>query len=382
MNELIPNSFQHPNAYVDWLSYYLTPEEERVLNKAIREILGFRDKIADRQARIALSVFVNGKEKNGQIVCMGCGLSLDAVRKALASLHSFNILIKVGAPTNDGQLYELVEDWDAIRWDALRLRREVWDKSNQKRTAAARQALEDKGEQVGGGILSDSSGGYCQTVGPGVLSDSDKETQASFETQKERSALKVPFSPLVDKSYSIEFYYKDKRYVSSIGTVNGGPWAVTCGHCDGTVEISELDVPVGCICGMHEFTLSSKRQGKKVEIHPAVLLAIKKLGASKVNDESRKLIEETVPASDLEFWEKVISGWLTHGWFVSNVAGMIDWYNRREIPHTGKKKGGNSGANRHGDRVSIQGYIPQAAEPEDFYTPDELSRMRESGLLP
>lgn len=33
-NTLIPNTFQHHNVYVDWLSYYLTPEEEKVLNNA------------------------------------------------------------------------------------------------------------------------------------------------------------------------------------------------------------------------------------------------------------------------------------------------------------------------------------------------------------
>ena len=45
---LVPNSFQHPNLYVDWLHYYLTPEEVVVLDKAVREILGWEENISDR----------------------------------------------------------------------------------------------------------------------------------------------------------------------------------------------------------------------------------------------------------------------------------------------------------------------------------------------
>ena len=145
-NSLIPNTFQHPNAYIDWLSYYLTAEEEKVLNKAIREIIGWHNKIENRRARIALSVFVDGKFIDGKQVAMGCGLGRDAVRKALNRLHEFNILVKVGKPNNDGQEFELNLDYDSLRWDAIKLRRRVWDESNKKRVSAAREALAESRE--------------------------------------------------------------------------------------------------------------------------------------------------------------------------------------------------------------------------------------------
>ena len=194
---LIPNSFQYPNMYIDWLSYYLTSEEEKVLNKAVREILGWEDKIATRRARIALSVFVEGKtsKKTGELTCLGCGLGLQTVRKALAALDQYRILVKEGDPTKDGQEYRIQDDADAIDWDGLAARREQWDKRNLKRTKAATQAsMESRGitSDVGGnvarypnplGVTSHVTPGVASDVRGGVTSDVNKETQV--ETQKE-----------------------------------------------------------------------------------------------------------------------------------------------------------------------------------------------------
>ena len=172
-NSLIPNTFQHPNAYIDWLSYYLTPEEEKVLNKAIREIIGWHDKVESRRSRIALSIFVDGKFQDGKRVAMGCGLSRDTVRKTLASLDAFKILKKIGDPTNEGQEYELNLDYDSLDWNAIETRRKEQKASDLKRMSAAREKLEENRQE---------RGTVAQTA-EGVLSDSNKETQASLETQ-------------------------------------------------------------------------------------------------------------------------------------------------------------------------------------------------------
>lgn len=148
-NKLIPNTFQHPNAYIDWLSHYLTPQEEKVLGKAIREILGWHDKIESRRAKIALSIFTDGKkDRNGKTLCLGCGLSTGAVRAALTALNEFNILCKIGGPTQDGQEFYLQENWDAIDFDGLEERLSKKSKGNAQRTVAARQAK---------GLLSDNT---------------------------------------------------------------------------------------------------------------------------------------------------------------------------------------------------------------------------------
>lgn len=138
MTNTIPNTFQHPNIFIDKLSYFLTPEEEKVLNKAVREILGWGQNIESRQARIAMSVFIDGKfDKDGNRLCYGCGLSKSVIRKALNTLCDFNILIKIGKPTNDGQLYELQGDDTKIDWQLLEDRKADKAEKNTKRTQKA-----------------------------------------------------------------------------------------------------------------------------------------------------------------------------------------------------------------------------------------------------
>ena len=178
-NHLVPNSFQHPNFLIDKLDYYLTAEESKVLSKAVREILGWRDKITERKAPISLSVFVDGKfNKDGKRLCRGCGLGLQTVRNTLASLHKFGILLKVDQPTQDGQMYWLQDDESKIDWEALETRRAQWDEVNAKRTKKA-----TKESLVSRGVTSDVRGnvgrkeGVTSDVNKGVTSDVNKETQ-------------------------------------------------------------------------------------------------------------------------------------------------------------------------------------------------------------
>ena len=138
MSKLIPNSFQYPNILVDQLAHLLTPEENVVLNKAVREILGWHNRIEERKAPISLSVFVNGKvKKDGTRLCHGCGLGLGVVRKALAKLNEYNILIKIGRPTQDGQLYWLQSDDGKISWPELEVRHSKKKLTDKERTQKA-----------------------------------------------------------------------------------------------------------------------------------------------------------------------------------------------------------------------------------------------------
>lgn len=187
-NPIIPNSFQHPNVYVDWLSYYLTPQEEVVLNKAIREILGWYNKIEDRKARISLSVFTDGKKREGEILCLGCGLSTGAIRKALKALDEFGILIKIGEPSKrDGQLFYLQDDPDQIDWDALKARDEQKKARGRKRTSKARATKqEDKS------LLSDNTPQEppIETVVP-LHKDCSPTTQKGYVPQQQRNPLET-----------------------------------------------------------------------------------------------------------------------------------------------------------------------------------------------
>ncbi len=124
-NLVIPNSFQFPNILADRLMFFLTPQEWKVLSFAVRQILGFQTKIASRQDRISLTQFVSGKTsvKDGSSLCLGCGLSKPTITTALSALWRYGILIQVGAPSRNGQLYELQEDVEKIDWLGLETRK-------------------------------------------------------------------------------------------------------------------------------------------------------------------------------------------------------------------------------------------------------------------
>lgn len=38
-------------------------------------------------------------------------------------------------------------------------------------------------------------------------------------------------------------------------------------------------------------------------------------------------------AARLKFWSEVVSGYIALGWYKRNVAGMLDWFSRGELPH-------------------------------------------------
>jgi len=147
----LPNSFQHPNFYVDQLDQYLTSEESRVLTKAIREILGWHNTIGSRTARIALSVFLEGKfdTKTGKQLCGGVNLSRKAIIAALDTLHKYKILQKVGPKTHpNGQAYKLNINTDCIDEDGLKQRRQRMKTRNTKQTRYARQTKQNHQAQV------------------------------------------------------------------------------------------------------------------------------------------------------------------------------------------------------------------------------------------
>lgn len=145
-NIFLPNTFQKPNMVADRLMYYLTPEEYMVLDKAIREILGWQDHIGERKAPLPLSVFMEGRlRRDGSRMSHGCGLSLGAVRAALQSLHEFGILVRMGdKPTAEGWLYFIQTDFDQIDWRGLQARKLGKRVKNEARAAKALATREDR----------------------------------------------------------------------------------------------------------------------------------------------------------------------------------------------------------------------------------------------
>ncbi len=151
-NTLYPNTYQHHNVYVDRISYYLTGNEEKVLNHILREIMGWEKGRQTRSADISISTLTDGKVKqNGEVFSLGCGLGASAVRNALKALVQFGLIERVGDPTQAGQRYALQMDYEKLRWDLMEQRKERRCESKAQQAATAREALPDP-------LLADSRG--------------------------------------------------------------------------------------------------------------------------------------------------------------------------------------------------------------------------------
>ena len=108
--ELLPNTFQTPNDVVDILMRLLTPTEFKVYMTAVRQILGWRDKIVERRDNISLTQFEDLT-----------GISRKPIIKALNSLTEYSLLAKIEKDTQKGTLWELCEG-RYVSLDGLELR--------------------------------------------------------------------------------------------------------------------------------------------------------------------------------------------------------------------------------------------------------------------
>jgi len=146
---IIPNTFQHPNIFVDRLMYFLTPEEYVVLTFAIRRIIGFQTNIMSRKDNISLSQFTDGiVSESGEILSYGCGLGVQSVRNCLESLSKHKILIPTTEKPNPvkGQEYWLQENEAVIDWEALEERKQSRRITYQSRTKkATKESLKSRG---------------------------------------------------------------------------------------------------------------------------------------------------------------------------------------------------------------------------------------------
>ena len=142
-NEAYGNGFlMLKNIYVDMLMALLTGEEYKVLVFAIRRIEGFHKE----HDFISISQFTKGIKSiynKDKVLSLGTGLRIETVRKSLASLVVFGLLIKIDRNnpiTNSGELWAVQKDPEKIKWDALKERLEQKSTKNAKRMTKARSS--------------------------------------------------------------------------------------------------------------------------------------------------------------------------------------------------------------------------------------------------
>jgi hypothetical protein len=366
MGTLIPNSFQHPNVYVDRLSYYLTPAEEKVLNKAIREIYGWQDKIASRRAKISLSVFTDGKRaEDGTILCYGCGLSTQTVRSALDGLHKFGILVKVGRPSKYGQMFEIQDDVDSIDWTGLESRKAEQYEKIVERTevalAASRKARGMNDTIMGPArckqYVMERDNYTCRYCGePGNVVDHVIPVAKGGGTSPENCVTACPkcngkkqcrtpdeagmiILPILLAEGVRDVRYGTSTVLADIGSGTStdiGSGTSTTGNKETQetqLETHTAQVAPGAPTGEKKSRKSTGKQKMKDPPHKAIMVF-----RSNTNYYPPKAwypdIMDTVGTdpANLEFWGKVIKQWVGLGWKPTNVSGMLDHYKCRKLP--------------------------------------------------
>ncbi len=131
----VPNTFMTFNIYVDRAMEMLTDSELRILLYADRHIMGWRDKVDDRQGYLSISMFQKGYVTKDGSRYGGCGLGRQTIIDAIASLVKYGFLKRDEKPTAKGQKFTLCTD--GIDWDNLETRYQEWQEKAKARTAKA-----------------------------------------------------------------------------------------------------------------------------------------------------------------------------------------------------------------------------------------------------
>lgn len=155
MSGFIPNSFQHPNLYVDKYMSFLTNNELRVLVYMMRRIFGFHK----HQDRIAISQITEGiVTKQGERLDYGAGLSKPACIKAIEGLSRFGLVVEVAdndPKAREGKCYALQLEESQVDFDGLVQRK---GKTKEVETARTQKARKAKSEVNGIDPVAQKSG--------------------------------------------------------------------------------------------------------------------------------------------------------------------------------------------------------------------------------
>lgn len=176
----LPNTFQVFNVYIDRAMPLLSDSEFRVLMFATRHILGWQDRVDERQGHISISMFEKGFTTSNGVFFAGCGLSRQTIVNSIASLVEFGFLERAGKPTSKGQKYSL--ETKGIDWLALDQRRQSQFEGNKKRTAKANKSRRS-GTSDNTGMLDNTMRGTSDNTMLGTL-DNTQTNPSSKPTTK------------------------------------------------------------------------------------------------------------------------------------------------------------------------------------------------------
>lgn len=172
----LPNTFMVFNVYVDRAMELLTDSELRILIFATRHILGWQDKVEDRQGFISISMFEKGYVTGNGVHFAGTGLNRQTIIDAVGGLVDFGFLKKDGKPTSKGQKYTLCTD--GIDWSKMESRRDEKVLKAKQRTAKA-NAKRRGGTSDNTGTLDNTMQGTSDNTMLGTLDNTQTNTYSN-----------------------------------------------------------------------------------------------------------------------------------------------------------------------------------------------------------
>lgn len=222
----LPNTFQVFNFYIDRAMELLTDSEFRVLMYATRHILGWQDRIEDRQGHLSLTMFENGFTTKDGAHYAGCGLGRGTIINTIEQLVTFGFLKREGEPTAKGQKYTLLAN--SIGWGKLEDRRKERDEKNKKKTRTARSKKDEKKsgsvvaqttltgllDNTGTGLLDNTMQGTVAQTTPGTVAQTESNTSSNptdSNTSSNPTEQKTPATKVAPVSSKALKYPKSFR---------------------------------------------------------------------------------------------------------------------------------------------------------------------------
>lgn len=353
----IPNTFQHPNDFIDALMPLLDDMENICLSFACRKILGWSEHRATLRDHISISQFQ-----------VGTGRSRPRIMKALSALSEFNILVVVDESSRKGREFELnLGQRGEIKIEDLKARHETTHQSGAKRTqkARTRKAAVRLTNQPERSDSLTSSGQTDIPVAVRLTNPQNPLSKPTIKTQGGEGANAPPADPPpFNPTHIFEAVFPD--HALSKSESNGLAKYITDADKFKTVlseykrRNSSKRISVRVIINWYAQGIPPEtRAGPGNGVHPAIRTwqAVRQKFPP---NETHQQIMDTIGSADADliFWRDVLIAYAGLGWNRQSVTGPIDWYKRREIPHmnsNGQRQ--SASAKAHTERVgSHQAY--------------------------
>lgn len=164
-----------------------------------------------------------------------------------------------------------------------------------------------------------------------------------------------------------------RRSSGEQGGCSCGEHPCSCGELKNNHRINnhvpEPAAPVGATAPARKPTRKPRKQRSKkpVEPKPPAVKRYEKASKLRAKKATWDTIREIVGAkpADLSFWEKVVRKYILLGWSPVNIDGMLEWFQKRELPHLDRDKGGRRAkttGGRDGDGRDHEGLTKEERE--------------------